>query len=103
MHLRDSPGVVKFLGAERDERRIFLERLDGGSLLDLATAIKGFVVDEAEGRRITRELFEAVTDMHRRGVGHNDIKVSTTSMPSLLNLLPPPPPTPHSLSLSPST
>lgn len=72
--LRECPYVVRLLdvytGCVRTQ--LILEYMKGGDLLERVTERKFF--SEAEGRRISRRLLEAIYFCHKKQVAHRDIK-----------------------------
>lgn len=72
--LRDCPNILRLLDVytERDRTQLVMEYMKGGDLLDRLSEKEVFT--EAECRRISRRLLEAIFSCHQKQVAHRDIK-----------------------------
>ncbi|CCW67857.1 unnamed protein product [Phytomonas sp. Hart1] len=70
----DHPNIVKYLGEEIDDSyiRIYMEYVSGGSISSLLRTFDSF--QESQVANFTRQILQAVTYLHSKGIAHYDLK-----------------------------
>lgn len=74
----DHPHLIKFYGAYKDEKRIYIimELCTGGPLLDVITKSEKQFFGEKDALRIMIQVFQAVSYCHSRSIFHREIHPS---------------------------